>query len=43
MHEETGHAGRRLVWATVLAVALVVGAVTLPSYASTVAFTELRM
>jgi hypothetical protein len=33
MHEETGHTGRRLVWAVVLAVALVVGAVTLPSYA----------
>jgi hypothetical protein len=33
MREETGNAGRRLVWAVVLAVALVVGAVTLPSYA----------
>jgi hypothetical protein len=35
MREETGNAGRRLVWAVVLAVALVVGAVTLPSYAGT--------
>ena len=33
MREETGNAGRRLVWAVVVAVALVVGAVTLPSYA----------
>src|SRR6478735_5370528 len=33
MREESGNAGRRLVWAVVLAVGLVVGAVTLPSYA----------
>ena len=33
MRQESGNAGRRLVWAVVLAVALVVGAVTLPSYA----------
>ena len=33
MREETGNAGRRLVWAVLLAAALVVGAVTLPSYA----------
>ena len=35
MRAETGNAGRRLVWAVVLAVALVVGAVALPSYAGT--------
>lgn len=33
MRDERGHAGRRLGWALVLSTALVVGAVTLPSYA----------
>ncbi len=33
MRDEAGHAGRRLVWAVVIAVALIVGAITLPSYA----------
>ncbi|MDX6371666.1 MAG: hypothetical protein QOD98_654, partial [Nocardioidaceae bacterium] len=33
MRDDTGHAARRLVWAAVLAVALIVGAIALPSYA----------
>jgi microsomal dipeptidase-like Zn-dependent dipeptidase len=33
MRDDAGHAGRRLVWATVLAAALIVGAIALPSYA----------